>query len=49
MLENYAEFITKNDKIVECIVSQKQEELKKLRAVECNLNDDVHANNVSFA
>jgi transposase len=41
LLEKYAEFITKNDEIVECIVSQKQEEL---RAIERNLSDDVHAN-----
>ncbi|RDD33707.1 Transposase IS116/IS110/IS902 family protein [Wolbachia endosymbiont of Cylisticus convexus] len=44
LLEKYAEFITKNDEVVECIVSQKQEELKELRAIERNLSDDVHAN-----
>ncbi|MBA8758508.1 IS110 family transposase [Wolbachia pipientis] len=44
LLEKYAEFITKNDEVVEYIVSQKQEELKELRAVERNLNDEVHAN-----
>ncbi|WP_259349209.1 IS110 family RNA-guided transposase [Wolbachia pipientis] len=44
LLEKYAEFITKNDEVVEYIVSQKQEELKELRAVERNLNDEVHGN-----
>ncbi|BET30989.1 MAG: transposase [Wolbachia endosymbiont of Ephestia elutella] len=39
LLEKYAEFITKNDEVVECIVSQKQEELKELRAIERNLSD----------
>lgn len=39
LLEKYAEFITKNDEVIEYIVSQKQEELKELRAVERNLND----------
>ncbi|TNK94383.1 hypothetical protein OUY_01810 [Wolbachia endosymbiont of Leptopilina clavipes] len=41
LLEKYAEFITKNDEVIEYIVSQKQEEL---RAIERNLNDEVHAN-----
>ncbi|GFS92438.1 IS110 family transposase [Nephila pilipes] len=44
LLEKYAEFIAKNDEVIEYIVSQKQEELKELRAVERNLNDEVHAN-----
>ncbi|KLT21718.1 transposase [Wolbachia endosymbiont of Armadillidium vulgare str. wVulC] len=44
LLEKYAELITKNDGIKECVVSQEHEELKELRAVERNLNDEVHAN-----
>lgn len=39
LLEKYAEFIAKNDGVKECMVSQKQEELKELRAIELNLSD----------
>ncbi|MFP3036128.1 MAG: hypothetical protein ACEY3A_03955 [Wolbachia sp.] len=44
LLEKYAEFIAKNDGVKECMVSQKQEELKELRAIERNLSDEIHAN-----